>query len=46
MAIVIYRNKVGRPVPEEEQQQLNLTEERAVAQTLERVLMRISREVC
>ena len=44
MAIVISRNNFGRPLPEEEQQQLNLTENRAVAQTLERVLMRISRE--
>lgn len=44
MAIIISRNNFGRPLPVEEQQRLNLTENREVAQTLERALMRIRQE--
>lgn len=44
MAIVVSRNNYGRPLPEEEQKKMNLTDNSQVAHTLERVLMRISRE--
>lgn len=44
MAIIVSRNNFGRPLPKEEQEQMNLTENREVARTLERVLMRLYAE--